>query len=131
MWIYEQLTGKMFDELGELSGVCYSGFRDGKNNPQFEMIHSVGPIPRGMYTIKAPRDTNTHGPFVLTLVPDDDTEMYGREGFLIHGDSIKSLGTASLGCIVASRDVREKLWFTGDRRLKVVSGTEQNQSAWT
>jgi len=129
MWIYEQISGRLLDETGELVGVGYSGFRDGKNNPTYEMIHSVGPIPCGLYTIESPRDTNTHGPFVLPLEPDPENEMYGRDGFLIHGDSVRSPGTASLGCIIMSRDVRERLWKTGDRRLKVVAGIQQQ--AWT
>src|SRR4051812_38187159 len=132
MWIYQQATGKMLDaDSGETIGVGYSGFRDGKNNARFEMMHSVGPIPCGMYTIQAPRDTNTHGPYVLALVPDEANEMYGREGFLIHGDSIKSPGTASLGCIILSRDVRERLWHQGDRRLQVVSGLDEPKTLWT
>jgi len=131
MWIYQQATGKMLDESGEMIGRGYSGFRDGKNNPHLEMIHSVGPIPCGLYSIQAPRDTRSHGPYVLPLQPDSENEMFGRDEFLIHGDSIKSPGTASLGCIIISRDVREKLWMTGDRRLKVVSGLEPQEEQWT
>jgi hypothetical protein len=132
MWIYQQATGRIIDEdTGEAVGIGYSGFRDGKNNPSFQEVHNVGPIPCGLYTIQAPRDTHSHGPFVLPLIPDAENEMHGRDGFLIHGDSVRFPGTASLGCIIMSRDVRERIWKTGDRRLKVVSGLDEPLSAWT
>lgn len=88
-----------------------------------QSVKDVGPVPTGRYRIDAPVNTVTHGPYVLRIVPDPKNVMYGRTGFLIHGDSVVSPGTASEGCIVQSRDVREKIWASGDRDLEVVSGT--------
>lgn len=70
-----------------------------------------------------PRDTE-HGPYSIPLTPHDGNEMYSRSGFWMHGDRVDAVGKqlASLGCIVQSRDVREKAYNSGDHILKVVSG---------
>src|SRR6266700_5263321 len=106
-WRYEQATGKMIDEVGYVWGTGYSGFANGKNAPQFQNVHEVGPIPEGGYLIGMPHDSNSHGPFVLPLIPLRATETFGRDAFLIHGDSVHRPGTESHGCIIMSRDVRE------------------------
>jgi hypothetical protein len=124
-WIYEQLTGRLRNAQGDVIGVGYSGRSpDGKNQPSTQNVPDVGPIPCGDYTMQPPVDTVTHGPYVLALTPDPTNEMFGRSGFLMHGDSVVNPGTASLGCIIQSRDVRETVWNSGDRFLTVVSGEQ-------
>lgn len=122
MWTYEQKTGRLISNSGELVGVGYSGSPLAKNNPELQQIRDQGPIPRGMYMISAPVDTVTHGPYVLPLAPDAANTMFGRSGFLIHGDSVVSPGSASEGCIIMARMVREDVWNSGDHDLKVVEG---------
>jgi hypothetical protein len=119
-WTYHQATGALYrDDVNFGNG--YSGHGEGKNKHDMQDMHNVGPIPVGNYTIEGPPyDTTTHGPFVLRLVPDPENEMFGRSGFLIHGDSVKAPGTASEGCIILSRDVRERIWQAADRALAVV-----------
>jgi hypothetical protein len=120
-WTYQQSTGHMLNDLGELIGVGYSGrYPDGKNLPSMQNIPDVGPLPRGSYTIEPPVDTKTHGPYVLWLVPNPENQMFGRSAFGIHGDSVVHPGTASEGCIIQSRDVREAIWDSGDHLLQVV-----------
>lgn len=119
-WKYEQLSGRLYSPHGLLMGVGYSGAFDCKNNPQTQSVHNRGPIPRGVYHIGEPIDTVTHGPYVLPLTPDPSNEMFGRYGFLIHGDSIIHPGTASEGCIIQSKDVRERIGESGDRDLQVI-----------
>jgi hypothetical protein len=46
--------------------------------------------------------------------------MFGRSGFLIHGDSIIRPGTASRGCIILAREIREQIAASGDADLEVV-----------
>lgn len=105
MWIYSQTTGEMRNgDIHVATG--YSGLGRGKNNPGMESISNVGPIPRGHYTIGTPRNTKTHGPIVMRLLPAKGTETHGRDGFLIHGDSIGRPGTASHGCIILDRMTR-------------------------
>jgi len=122
-WKYEQSSGKMFADSGELVGIGYSGAPGHKNKPEDEPLHNQGPIPHGHWIIfDPPFDTAEHGPYVLRLTPLATTETYGRSGFLIHGDSVHAPGTASEGCIILSRDVRQKIWGSGDREVNVVSG---------
>lgn len=123
MFLYSQKTGELRRE-GVLVGNCYSGHGLGKNNPNLQHLKDVGPIPCGDYTIEEPVDTVTHGPFVLRLTPDPKNKMFDRAGFLIHGDSVISPGSASRGCLVTGRSNRENIWKSGDRWLRVVATFE-------
>lgn len=67
-----------------------------------------------------------HGPYVLPLTPDTHNLMWGRYGMMIHGDSIQNPGGASEGCIIVSRDVRERVWNSMDRTLEVIAQKEQS-----
>jgi hypothetical protein len=125
MWTYEQATGKFYTPDGFLTAFGYSGRADGKNNPEMQSVPNVGPIPEGIYSIGRPEDTLTHGPFVLPLTPDPSNQMFSRGGFLIHGDSIVAPGSASEGCIILPRLVRNEIAASLDRTLKVISGPFQ------
>jgi len=121
MWTYAQKTG-VLQRNGQLVGTGYSGFDNGKNNPDMQAVPDVGPIPRGDWTIVGPPfNTAEHGPFVLRLDPSPATNTFGRDGFLMHGDSIQAPGTASKGCIIMPRTVREAVWNSGDKELEVVA----------
>ena len=125
MWVYEQKTGLLRrDNAIAIVGKGYSGFGEGKNNPAMESVPDVGPIPRGEYQVGVPHDTESHGPFVMSLTPMPANEMFGRAGFLMHGDSVHAPGTASKGCIIMPRAVREIVWNSGDHRLQVVEGPD-------
>ncbi len=120
-WTYSQKSGDL-DQDGNKIATGYSGAGTGKNNPKMQEVHNVGPIPQGDWTISGPPvDTKTHGPFVLKLTPTPETETFGRSGFLMHGDSKEHPGTASQGCIIVPRTVREQVWKSGDHDLKVVA----------
>lgn len=122
--VYEQITGNMFDEGRDLIGKGYSGAGIFKNDPTAQNIPDHGPIPVGRYTIGQPHDSPTHGPYSLPLTPDPTNEMFGRSAFLIHGDSVHAPGTASEGCIIMARGVREQIGagLATDDLLIVVSG---------
>jgi hypothetical protein len=128
MWIYEQLTGDLRYD-GKVVASGYSGHGEHKNDPSAQSMHNVGPIPVGYYTIGAPHETATHGPYVLTLTPYEQNQMFSRAGFLIHGDSKAEPGAASQGCVIMGRSVREAIWQSNDRTLKVVAGGENNPVA--
>ena len=119
MWRYQQQTGKLISQSGNVVGAGYSGFGSGKNNPTYQSVASVGPCPEGFYHIDAPVDTDSHGPYVLRLEPFAENEMFNRSGFLIHGDSKTAPGTASHGCLIFAREVRELIWNSGDHQLEV------------
>ena len=128
-WTYSQKSGTLSQDDHKVAK-GYSGAGQGKNNPAMQEVHNVGPIPQGDWTISGPpADTKTHGPYVLKLRPASETETFGRSGFLIHGDSKEHPGTASQGCIVVSRAVREKVWTSGDKDLKVVENDRVESSA--
>jgi len=119
-WTYIQETGELQQD-GRPVATGYSGAGAGKNNPDLQDVHDVGPIPKGEWTICGPPiSTGEHGPYVLRLHPAQETETFGRSGFLMHGDSKAAPGTASQGCVILPRSVREEVWKSGDRDLKVV-----------
>lgn len=119
MWNYDQASGRLCRD-NQFLVAGYSGHGDGKNSPQHEQDECIGPIPRGFYRIGSPFKSETHGPHVLRLFPDVGTNTWGRSGFLIHGDSIKNPGEASLGCIVIPLFARERISDSGDNKLHVV-----------
>lgn len=121
MWTYSQSAGSIKENNGEPCGLGYSGKGEHKNIPSAQDIKMCGPIPRGIYRINAPQNTEAHGPFVLPLTPDPGNTMFGRSGFLIHGDSIAHPGGASEGCIILPKLVREMIWSSGDWGLLVVA----------
>lgn len=82
---------------------------------------NVGPLPKGKYTITGQPFTHPHtGKYSIRLQPSPDNKMFGRAGFLIHGDSAKHPGSASNGCIILPLPAREEIWKSGDRQLEVV-----------
>ena len=120
MWFYAQSTGLLRHDDEEVS--CgYSGAGTCKNDPAMQHVHNKGPIPRGLYRLETPRDSNTHGPYVIGLKPSMDNAMCGRGAFLIHGDSINEPGAASQGCIILGRMVRHRMWSSCDHDLEVIS----------
>lgn len=122
MWTYEQASGRLLRADGTVAGVGYSGHEEGKNNPAMEAVARVGPIPRGRYRRGDVFDSPTHGPRCIRLLPLAGNDMHGRSGFLMHGDSVKAPGTASLGCIIQARAVRLEFAGSPDDLLEVVEG---------
>lgn len=121
MITFSQTTGHITSEDGVLLDTGYAGNGVGKNNPAAQAEHNVGPIPRGMYTMQPPVNTDTHGPYVIWLTPDADNEMFGRAAFGMHSDRrVGPAGLASEGCIVCLLIKRQDIWNGGHRRLKVV-----------
>jgi len=111
----------MLDPAGKILAIGYAGAGPDKNNPSDQAVRGKGPLPCGLYTILAPVDTMTHGPYVLWLIPDPDNQMFGRSQFGIHGDSIVSPGSASEGCVIMPRFARERIWESEDHRLQVIA----------
>jgi hypothetical protein len=142
MWTFHQPTGVLEDILGYRCGAGYAGRGEGKNNPILQDVRQGarwddeakqwvpvdglsdedwGPLPCGVYDIQSPVDTPKHGPYVMWLTPDASNTMFGRSAFGIHGDSIEHPGLASEGCMCFPRITREKIWMSGDHKLRVVA----------
>lgn len=121
MWTYQQGTGRLSRNEQPVA-IGYSGFGEGKNNPALQGVPDIGPIPRGDYTIGPPECVDVpgpHGPYVLRLTPHQP--VGGRDGFLIHGDSIEHPGQASHGCIILARGFRSLIVTSRDTLLRVLA----------
>ena len=125
-WSYRQSTGDLTRD-GKLISRGYSGNGRGKNNPAMQAAVGVGPIPAGRWKIVGPPyNSQNVGPYSIKVFAvdsalDDRHDGTGRGAFRIHGDSIRAPGTASHGCLVLPRRVRQQIWNSGDYDLEVVS----------
>jgi hypothetical protein len=122
-WTYEQSSGFLVAADGiKLFPPGYAGRGSGKNNPAMQNVKDVGPLPCGFYTMtELIEDDPITGRYTIVLVPDASNEMFGRDAFRIHGDSIEEPGNASDGCIVQYLDNRVTAWTSPDHRLEVVA----------
>ena len=118
MWNYSVSAGKL-DHNGTYAGIGYSGHGIGCNNPAYQQVRCVGPIPQGVWTVGAPIDTQEHGPYVLPLTPNPGTDTFRRSGFLVHGDGVHDPGQASEGCVILSHPLRQAIWESQDLELTV------------
>lgn len=114
-WRYSQSTGRLTHN-GRVVATGYSGAGQGRNNHAMQATANVGPIPTGAYTIGERHDTDTHGPHVMRLTPRGHGAL-GRSGFLIHGDN--RTHTASEGCVILDRSVRDRISTSHDGTLEV------------
>lgn len=100
-------------------GGGYAGRGVDRNRSDSESVKTRGPLPRGSYVIGDPRNHPVLGPLAYPLTPRNDVYTFGRSGFFIHGDNAKGDDSASYGCIVASRPVREAIRALGLKILYV------------
>ena len=122
-WEYSQSTGQMThvdNQTGDRTsfGAGYAGTGEGLNNPNMQNVPFVGPIPQGTYDIG--EATTTRGPLTLPLTPQQGTNTFGRDAFRIHGDNSRLDQSASEGCIVTGRNVRNQINNSQDRDLRVI-----------
>lgn len=125
--VYEQSSGIMYleDAVGVRTPLFrgYSGAKAHLNDPAYQGIRDVGPIPRGRWQLDAPVDRHSTGPVSIGLKAAKANQTFGRSGFFIHGDNGDGNGTASRGCIILNRkcrDVIAALYWAGWRTLEVV-----------
>ncbi len=120
-WRFERYTGQLFSPSGNLFGIGYSGRDSGMNTPQYENVHDVGPIPKGVWDIgEFFDDPGGKGPCVAHLTPEPGFETFGRDGFMIHGDNSERNHTASEGCIILGPQQRLAISCSADKKLVVV-----------
>jgi lipoprotein-anchoring transpeptidase ErfK/SrfK len=106
---------------GEFWARGYSGHGDGINNPAYQQVHDVGPLPQGQYKILPPTNSPRTGPFTLPLIALDIDKCFGRSDFRIHGDNAQGNQSASHGCIILPRAVRERINGEIDRTIEVIA----------
>jgi len=119
VWIWDQSAGELYRD-DKLISKGYSGANRGKNNPSLQSAKALGPIPQGDWLIVSVADSPNVGPFAIALEPAKETQTFGRSAFRIHGDSIHNPGNASHGCIILPRNIRTKIWNSGDKLLRVI-----------
>jgi RHS repeat-associated protein len=129
-WEYSQTTGQMVHVLADgtrvSAGTGYSGRGAGQNNPGAQYQSNTGPIPQGDWRIGPQQDNVTRGPHPHTLAASmrleslPGTVTRTRAGFLIHGDNARGNNSASTGCVVLDRTVRDQIGRSGDNVLRVV-----------
>lgn len=117
--IYDIRTGALFEAVPAVAGGeatpgkrlarGYSGHPPFVNDPTAQAVVARGPIPVGNYNIGRAFNHVRLGPCVFYLDPWNDNAMHGRSGFFIHGDNEFGNQTASHGCIILSRAIRENL----------------------
>ena len=120
-WTYAQQTGELQQD-GKPVSTGYSGATEGKNNPAMENVPNIGPIPRGDWTIAGPPvDSKDHGPYVLKLNPATYDRNPRPQRIPDARRLQRASRSASHGCVILSRAVREEVWQSGDRDLEVVA----------
>ena len=120
MYEFKQSTGEVFDYQGKHIATGYAGRNEGKNNPDMQDVKGTGPLPEGVYYMQAPKDDSVVGKYAMRLTPSPANQMFGRNSFFIHGDSVEHPGLASHGCIVLPKICRELIWASGDHTIRVV-----------
>lgn len=123
-WTFAIKAGELLDSTGKHVAFGYAGGNEGKNpegvnNPLMVSVKDVGPLPPGFYTFGEPVEHSRLGPFAIPLLPDTTNNMMGRGDFYCHGDTTPS-GSASEGCVIMPRAIRNELWASTDHRLQVV-----------
>lgn len=119
-WKWDQSAGELTRD-GALISRGYSGNGRGLNNPAMQAATGVGPIPRGMWRMIAMTPTGAStGPYTIVLEAEPGTNTCGRSAFRVHGDNAKLDHSASHGCIILPRAIRERMWTSGDPLIEVV-----------
>ena len=118
-WIYHQKSGELWRN-GKKIGTGYSGHGEGLNNPDMQHVRAVGPIPRGTWRMEGVYNSAKVGPFAIMLVPADGTDALGRYAFRVHGDNSRGNKSASNGCLIFPRNIRDMMWQFKDHIINVV-----------
>ncbi len=113
-FVFIRETGVFLFDGTVLCDTAYSGHGPGVNNPDLQDIRNVGPLPAGTYLIgPAKEPIDRLGPVALPLTPNPDNQMFGRDEFFIHGDNAQMNHTASDGCIILPRNIRDQIVASG------------------
>lgn len=112
-----------FDDGTVLQTGAWSGHGAGRNNPDMQGAHGVGPLPVGEYTIGSLIHNGGHlGPDIMRLDMIPGTgESHGRGDFYLHGAAINNPAMSSDGCVIAQHNTRLTVNGMRDRRIRVVA----------
>lgn len=119
-WVFAVRAGTLSRNGSVVATGIYSGHGQGLNNPDMEAVQGVGPIPAGRWQIGTFMDNPHLGPVISHLTPKG-FDPHGRSAFFLHGDNAELNHSASDGCIIAPRTIREMVEDSGDRDLIVTA----------
>jgi len=107
---------------------AYSGDKEHFNDEKSQHLPNQGPIPVGTWKVTKIEHHEKLGPLTIWLEEKDVKNNYSRNAFRIHGDKIdeKIKHGASEGCIVAKKEIREKI-KEGDLVVVETEKEEENQ----
>lgn len=120
MYTFSQSSG-ILRHNNVLFGSGWAGQGIGRNNPDAQQIHNIGPLPRGKYKIGKAYHHPKLGPVVMDITPDPINEMLGRSLFRIHGAASQNPELSSEGCIIMPREVRQGIDTGIDKDLEVIA----------
>ena len=130
MLSYQQSTGELSSDDGSIEGSGFAGNNSrhgvnpdhvpGFNNPGAQVLRKIGPLPVGLYALAEPITHPELGPLAFKLTPDPANQMFGRDGFWIHGASSTDPMNSSEGCIVLPHAVRARIADSAERSLTVI-----------
>ena len=134
-FVYQQSTGQLALGYANVASsdlvvhhrivICtgYAGRGEHINSPAAEHLVGQGPPPRGIYALESARTHRDLGPFAIPFRWIDYTNGKGipggRSGFYFHGDNARGDRTASSGCIIVPREIRQ--FIEWQRKLRPVS----------
>ena len=129
MLIYSQSTGRMTRDGVEIArGFAGNNYRPkenptgikGRNNPDAQNLHCIGPLPQGLYRIG---DWGVHPPLGPNSAPLTQVsgETFGRSGFFIHGPGGADPDNSSEGCICLLPMPRLVVSHSGETQLQVTA----------
>jgi len=104
---YSNKVGEFINGRNGKNYSAYSGDCDHYNDENSMKLKCKGPIPIGKWEVTGIEEST--GPLTARLQPCPGTDVFGRSGFLIHGDNSKMNLTASQGCIIVNRECREQI----------------------
>jgi hypothetical protein len=94
--IYEIAARKVYLP-GGLTLEAHSGFGEWMDNPTSVARRGIGVTPPNVYKVSL-RSTPFHGVRALRLIPEDQSKMFGRSGFLAHPFMLGETGQSN-GCV--------------------------------
>lgn len=124
-WTYSQTECTLRDPTGAVVGKGYSGHDDGYNNHDAQNERDIGPTPVGQYQIGPSFRHPKAGPVTMRLDPSPETPTFGRDGFMIHGNSADHAqnpgphNSISHGCIILALNLRNAIDASEDKVMVV------------
>lgn len=118
-WVYKVSAHTFYLDGVYKFNAEYSGRPGLMNDSANECISDKGPIPRGTYTIGAAFYHHKTKAYTMRLTPFIENQMCGRDGFMIHGNSVAHPLDASDGCIILNLSERKIINDSTDKILVV------------